>query len=105
MVYVSRQTMADLDAIRHDEGQDAPMFGFTERQIINRIKSACAAAGLGGDFSGHSSRVGMARDLTRSGTELSVLMNAGRWKSHDTPAHYTRAESAGRGAVAQFYGD
>ena len=106
VVYVSRQTMRDLAAIRD---KTAPLggsiFGLTKRQLINRVKAACAAAGLGEDFSGHSARVGMARDLARAGTELSALMNAGRWKSHDMPAHYTRAESAGRGAVAQYYGE
>lgn len=106
VVYVSRQTMADIDAIRKERVQpDESIFGLTERQIINRVKTACAAAGLGDGFSGHSARVGMARDLARAGTELSALMNAGRWQSHDMPAHYTRAETAGRGAVAQFYGD
>ena len=60
--------------------------------MISRIK----AAGLGDGYSGHSSRVGMARDLVRAGTELTALMNAGRWKSHEMPAHYTRAEEAGR---------
>ena len=106
VVYVSRQTMTDLDAIREaDALPEEPIFGLTKQQLINRIRSACAAAGLGNGYSGHSARVGMARDLARAGTELSALMNAGRWQSHDMPAHYTRAETAGRGAVAQFYGD
>ena len=106
VVYVSRQTMADIDAIRKERVQpDESIFGLSEHQMINRVRAACAAAGLGDGFSGHSARVGMARDLARAGTELSALMNAGRWQSHDMPAHYTRAEIAGRGAVAQFYGD
>ena len=45
----------------------------------------------------------MARDLARAGTELTNLMNAGRWSSTKMPALYTRNETAGRGAVAQFY--
>ncbi|MCY4653673.1 MAG: tyrosine-type recombinase/integrase [Dehalococcoidia bacterium] len=106
VVYVSRQTMTDVDAIRDESAMPgASMFGLTRRQLINRVKAACAAAGLGNRYSGHSARVGMARDLVRAGTELSALMNAGRWRSHDMPAHYTRAEAAGRGAVAQYYGD
>ena len=62
-------------------------------------------AGLedGAAFSGHYPRVGMARDLAASGTELPALMQAGRWKSARMPALYTRNEAAGRGAVAQYY--
>ena len=46
----------------------------------------------------------MARDLARAGIELPSLMNAGRWRTPVMPAPYIRNESAGRGAVAQFYG-
>ena len=46
----------------------------------------------------------MARDLARTGTELSRLMTAGRWRSPRMPALYTRNETVARGAVAQFYG-
>ena len=80
------------------------MFGLRPNQISRRIKQAAQAAGLGDDFSGHSPRVGMARDLARVGIELPSLMNAGRWRSPAMPAHYTRNESAGKGAVAQFHG-
>lgn len=106
VVYVSRQTMQDIEAMVASRGQVAErIFPMSERQMRNRIKRACVEAGLGEGFSGHSARIGMARDLVRFGTELTSLMNAGRWKSHRMPAHYTRAEAAGRGAVAQFYGD
>ena len=105
VVYVSGQTMRDIDAMaacRGDLGER--IFPMSERQMRNRIKRACAEAGLGEGFSGHSARIGMARDLVRFGTELTELMNAGRWKSHRMPAHYTRNEEAGRGAVARYYG-
>ena len=46
----------------------------------------------------------MARDLARVGIELPSLMNAGRWRTPAMPAHYTRNETAGKGAVAQFHG-
>ena len=42
--------------------------------------------------------------VARSGTELPALMTAGRWQSPTMPARYTRAEQAGRGAIARFYG-
>ena len=106
IAYISLQTMQDLDAIRDKSAlPNESIFGLAKRQLINRIRAACAAAGLGDSFSGHSARVGMARDLVRAGTELSALMAAGRWKSYEMPARYMRAESTGRGAVAQIYGD
>ena len=48
--------------------------------------------------------VGMARDLTRAAIGLTSLMNAGHWRTATMPAHYTRNEAAGKGAVAQFHG-
>ena len=104
VLFVSGQTMAAMDAVRNDAGPEKRIFGLSVVQMTARIKAAAGAAGLGEGYSGHSARVGMARDLVRAGTELTALMNAGRWQSHDMPAHYTRAEEAGRGAVARFYG-
>ena len=99
-LFVSATTMAALAEIRNGAEPGDRIFGLSVVQMTSRIK----AAGLGDGYSGHSSRVGMARDLVRAGTELTALMNAGRWKSHEMPAHYTRAEEAGRGAVARYYG-
>ena len=72
--------------------------------LARRIKRAAQEAGLGDGFSGHSPRVGMARDLARSGIELPRLMTAGRWRSPRMPALYIRNETVSRGAVAQYYG-
>jgi len=55
-------------------------------------------------ISGHSARVGMAQDLVAHGAELAAVMQAGRWKSPTMPARYAERLSAGRGAVAQYYG-
>ena len=63
------------------------------------------AAGLEGAFSGHSARVGMARDLVAHGASVAAVQVAGRWASSRMPAYYARGEVAARGAVAQFYGD
>ena len=100
VLFVSTQTMAALAAMRNGAAAQDRIFELSAVQMTKRIK----AAALGDGFSGHSARVGMARDLVKAGTELTALMNAGRWKSHDMPAHYTRAEEAGRGAVARYYG-
>ena len=96
--------MEGLEAIR-PEGADSDVliFGLSDQQIHRRLRAAAKAAGLGDNFSGHSARVGMARDLAAYGVELPALMTAGRWTSPTMPARYTRGELAGRGAVARHY--
>ncbi len=103
VAYLFIRTMKMLDSIRGGVGDAESILGLRPNQISKRIKQAAQAAGLGTGYSGHSPRVGMARDLARIGTELPSLMTAGRWSSPRMPALYTRNESAGRGAVAQYY--
>ena len=103
VAYVSARTMAALRLIRDRAPASGPVFGLHPNQISIRIKKAAQTAGLGDGFSGHSPRVGMARDLVRAGIELPSLMIAGRWRTPTMPAHYARNETAGRGAMAQFY--
>ena len=50
------------------------------------------AAGLSGAFSGHSGRVGMARDLVAGGASVAAVQVAGRWESARMPALYARGE-------------
>ena len=82
------------------------VFGLRPNQISRRIKQAAEAAGLGDGFSGHSPRVGMARDLARARhraaqpDERRALADPGHG-----PAHYTRNETArqgGGGAVPRL---
>ena len=103
VAFVSAQTMTALASIRDGAATGQRVFELGPNQISLRIKKAALAAGLGDGFSGHSPRVGMAQDLARIGVELPSLMTAGRWRSPTMPAHYTRNETADRGAVAQFY--
>ena len=105
VAFVSAPTMNTLVPIRRDAVESESIFRLQRNQIANRIKQAALAAGLGSGYSGHSPRVGMARDLARAGTELPRLMTAGRWRSPRMPALYTRNETVARGAVAQYYGD
>ena len=107
VAFISAATMVTLAALRQqrDETRETEMvFGLRPNQIAKRIKLAAQAAGYGVGFSGHSPRVGMARDLARAGIELPSLMTAGRWRTSTMPALYIRNEAAGRGAVAQLYG-
>ncbi|MCY4578837.1 MAG: hypothetical protein OXD31_07290 [Chloroflexi bacterium] len=96
--------MESLRAIRAGAPDDGRVIGLSAGSISRRIGQAAKAAGLGEGFSGHSPRVGMARDLARAGTELTRLMTAGRWSSPRMPALYTRNETVARGAVAHYYG-
>ena len=103
VAFLSTQTMEALSRIRNSAPGSESVFGLRPNQMAQRIKKAALAAGLGDGFSGHSPRVGMARDLARAGIELPSLMIAGRWRTPGMPAHYIRNETAGKGAVAQFY--
>ena len=104
VAFLSVQTMESLDAIRGMSSGEDSVFGLMPNGISRRIDKSAQAAGLGEGYSGHSPRVGMARDLARAGTELTRLMTAGRWRSPRMPALYTRNETVARGAVAQYYG-
>ena len=97
--------MSELDAIRPQVSEDGPVFGLHPRTIGRRIAAAVRAAGGIGAYSGHSTRVGMARDLALAGEELPALMTAGRWKGPEMVARYIAHERAGRGAVARYYGE
>ena len=69
--------MICLNAIRNDAPDSDRIFGLRPNQIAIRIKRAAHEAGCGKGFSGHSPRVGMTIDLSRSGMSLNQLMNAG----------------------------
>ncbi len=104
MLYIGRQAMADLAAMRPAGVKPGDrVFGLSDSQIQRRIAAAARTAGLEGRFSGHSPRVGMAQDLAASGAALPELMQAGRWSSSAMPASYTRFQAAGRNAVAKYY--
>ena len=104
-LYVGSAAAAALRAIlRPDASPKAWVFGLRSgRAVSNRIAAAAKAAGLVGRFSGHSPRIGMARDLVASGAGIAALQVAGRWTSAQMPAHYARGELASKGAVARFH--
>ena len=72
------------------------------RSIRAIIQRRAAAAGIEGRVSGHSLRVGSAQSLAAAGAGLVELQEAGDWKAPSMPAHYARAQLAGRGAVARL---
>ena len=92
-----------LEAIRPEEaGPEDPVFGLSGRQMARRVEAAAAAAGLGGGFSGHSGRTGLAAELSRAGASTHEIAAAGGWKSAGMVIRYTRRETAKRGAVAKY---
>ena len=106
VLFLGPDCAKDLKAIRPDTpGAESSVFRLSNSQIGRRVKDAGRAAGLGDRFTGHSGRIGMARDLSAAGVELPALMTAGRWSSPTMPARYTRNEAAARGAVARYYGN
>ena len=72
------------------------------RSIRAIIQRRAVAAGIEGRVSGHSLRVGSAQSLAAAGAGLVELQEAGDWKAPSMPAHYARAQLAGRGAVARL---
>ena len=68
------------------------------------IKASAKQIGIEG-VSGHSLRIGTAQELVQRGASLVELQNVGRWTDSQMPAHYTRKQAAGKGAVARLLGD
>ena len=84
-LFIGRDAMAALDRIRPEPAAPTnPVFGgLSGRAIADRIRRAARVAGLEGDFSGHSPRIGMARDLAASGASTTALMLA--YRAHACP--------------------
>ena len=82
---------------------ELPVIGLSGSQIDRRMRAMCIAAGMGDGFTGHSGRVGMAKDLRERGAELAELMDVGRWKTAEMVARYTQEEQAARGVIAKYY--
>ena len=72
------------------------IFPLSASQATRRIKQAAKAAGLDHKaYSGHSPRVGMARELMRRGAPIPLIAQQGRWRTLQTVATYVRNEEAG----------
>ena len=97
VVYATPRAMAALDAIRRDDedGEELVFGGLGAAQLSRRIAAAAAHAGLEGDYSGHSGRVGMAVRMATHGAPTAAAMRQGRWRSPAMVARYTKAVEAG----------
>ena len=82
---------------------EGSVFGNRNGQSIGRrFAAACKAAGLDGDYTGHSGRVGLAQELTRRGASTTETQLAGGWKTARMVARYSAGVAAEQGAVAKY---
>lgn len=86
--------------IRH--GDNITSGRLTVDGVRKIIKRRARQAGLEGNISGHSLRIGSAVSLAQAGASVVNMQVAGRWKSPQMPAHYARAELVEQGAIARF---
>ncbi len=105
VLWISPATMSALAiyAARRRDGDPDWIFDLSPPQISNRIAAACAAAGLGSGYTGHSLRVGAAQALAAANISLAAIMEHGRWQSARMPARYTRNAAAAQSGMAQLY--
>lgn len=108
--YIHLNTLAALQDMAVACGRDPSdprerVFGIGGQQICNRIRDACAHAGLRGRWSGHSPRVGASQDLMRYGFSLLETMHAGRWSRPETVSRYVRGIAMGYGGMARMQDD
>lgn len=90
-------------SLRRRKGGDVELGGRLCVRSVARIIGRRGEEVLGRrGLRGHSLRVGSAQELTARGASLVELQVAGRWTSPVLPAHYGRAQIAGRGAVARL---
>ena len=104
--YLSRQTMEDLTDMRAWQQRskvDKRVFRLKPWAIAYRLKEHTKAAGLEGEYSGHSPRVGACQDMARAGLPDYLVQLAGRWSSPAMVAKYTRGIRAHENGMARWY--
>jgi hypothetical protein len=62
----------------------------SDRALADIVTARAAAAGLEGDFAGHSLRAGFATAAARAGRSEAAIMRHGRWKSVQIARRYIR---------------
>ena len=105
-VFVWGETLEYMDRMkelypRRKRARKGCILPIDERQIANRIKAAAEWAGLSGQYSGHSPRIGAIQELVSSGVEKPSLMKEARLSSEKTMSVYTRNLEVGKGAMAK----
>lgn len=94
------------DAVRDAEAslKEAPIMPLGAQEVARIFRRRAKAASVKNAtvITGHSTRVGMANDLSEHGATDLQIAAAGGWKSLDMVRYYTRKTKAGRNAVADF---
>ena len=93
---VLRQCQRWVDEAGSANGDDPRIFRLGAAQIGRRIARACAQAGLLGEFSGHSPRVGMAVRMARRGAPLQAIQRQGRSSGPDDEFNAQGSQADGR---------
>jgi integrase len=62
----------------------------SDRALADIVAARAAAAGLEGDFAGHSLRAGFATAAAGAGRSEAAIMRHGRWKSVQIARRYIR---------------
>lgn len=104
-IYIGPDACDALRAWRERAGAapDASVFGWSASQIGRVVRRACANAGLGDGYTGHSGRVGFAVDLVGRNIELGAIAKHGRWKTSTMAIRYSQQVKAGQSAAAIYY--
>jgi integrase len=76
----------------------------TATAIASIIRARAAAAGIPGDFAGHSLRAGFATTAAHAGRSETSIMRHGRWKCVQIARRYIRAGSHWRDNPASHLG-
>ena len=100
--FIKNALAAAVLAIRLDDPDlEQQVIGLSAHSINRRFKAACAAAGLQGDYSAHSGRVGLATELVSRDASTTSVQHAGGWRTARMVARYSAGVRAEQG-VAKY---
>lgn len=100
--YLTAELVSRLAALRPESGRR--LFGYTDRQAVNRrIKAVCARAGIEPRSSHAAGRHSFATNAMNGGARVKDAMEAGGWKSAALFMQtYVHADEAGRNIAGIF---
>ena len=103
--YLSPDTINALHLWRSLNGfpETGTVFPVTPTWLMEEIRKAAKAAGLGEGYRSHSIRIGMAIDMRKRGASLEDIRIAGRWKTLGMVRHYLQEHEVEQDPVADYY--
>lgn len=91
--YAALLRYRDSESVHRSVEDTDSVFNLSRRHIGRRIGDIAKHAGLDGNYSGHSGRVGLAVQMTKDGFSAGEIMIQAGWKSANTVARYQRGIS------------